>query len=291
MNKENGTYNKHLQKYSRIVQDGNDDLVLQFTTEVLGLESLHWGYWDDNDQLNLENLKKAQKNFTSHLSSFIPEGVSQILDVGCGIGDNALHLSENGYKLTCISPDINHQKAFKKLKNGKINFHLSGIEKFFSEKQFDLALMSESSNYFDKDIGFEKLASLIKDQGFILSASLFRKKNTEVYSNFHIESEWLESAKKNGFEIINEDDITEKVLPSSEIGRDILHQHAVPSLEVMIKYLTKSKGLKSWLFSYFVESNFQKLKGYLTDGYVSHMLDPNLFKENARYVIYLMKKK
>ena len=51
MNKENGTYNKHLQKYSRIVQDGNDDLVLQFTTEVLGLESLHWGYWDDNDQL------------------------------------------------------------------------------------------------------------------------------------------------------------------------------------------------------------------------------------------------
>ena len=291
MNKENGTYNKHLQKYSRIVQDDNDDLVLQFTTEVLGLESLHWGYWDDNDQLNLENLKKAQKNFTSHLSSFIPEGVSQILDVGCGIGDNALHLSENGYKLTCISPDINHQKAFKKLENGEINFHLSGIEKFSSEKQFDLALMGESSNYFDKDIGFEKLASLIKDQGFILSASLFRKKNTEVYSNFHIESEWLESAKKNGFEIINEDDITEKVLPSSEIGRDILYQHAVPSLEVMIKYLTKSKGLKSWLFSYFVESNFQKLKEYVTDGYISHMLDPNLFKENARYVIYLMKKK
>ena len=27
MNKENGTYNKHLQKYSRIVQDDNDDLV------------------------------------------------------------------------------------------------------------------------------------------------------------------------------------------------------------------------------------------------------------------------
>ncbi len=63
MNKENGTYNKHLQEYSRIVQDDNDDLVLQFTTEVLGLESLHWGYWDDSDQLNLENLKKAQKNF------------------------------------------------------------------------------------------------------------------------------------------------------------------------------------------------------------------------------------
>ena len=42
MNKKKGTYNNHLQKYSRIVHDGNDDLVLQFTTEVLGLESLHW---------------------------------------------------------------------------------------------------------------------------------------------------------------------------------------------------------------------------------------------------------
>ena len=291
MNKKKGTYNNHLQKYSRIVHDGNDDLVLQFTTEVLGLESLHWGYWDDNDQLNLDNLKKAQKNFTSHLSSFIPKSVSQILDVGCGIGDNALHLSKNGYKLTCISPDINHQKAFKKLENEKINFHRSGIEKFVSEKKFDLALMSESSNYFDKNLAFKKLASLIKDQGFILSASLFRKKDTTVYSNFHIESEWLESAKKNGFEIINEDDITEKVLPSSEIGRDILHQHGVPLLEVMIKYLTKSKSLKSWLLSFFVESNFQKLKEYITDGYISHILDPHLFKENARYVIYLMKKK
>ena len=63
MKKSNDDFNKQIHKYSRIVQDDNDDLVLQFTTEVLGLESLHWGYWDGNDTLNLENLKIAQKKF------------------------------------------------------------------------------------------------------------------------------------------------------------------------------------------------------------------------------------
>ena len=266
-------------------------MVLQFTTEVLGLESLHWGYWDDNDTLNLENLKIAQKKYTTQLASYIPKGVNQILDVGCGIGDNALYLAENGYQLTCLSPDINHQKAFNNLESEKIYFHLSGIEDFTSDKQFDLALMSESSNYFDKDIGFEKLCGLIKDGGYVLSASLFRKKDTEFYSNFHIENEWLTSASKNGFEVISKDDITDKVLPSSVFGRDILHQHVVPFLEVILKYLTKTEGIKNKFLSFFIEPNFQKLLKYLKKGYISHVFDPNLFKENARYVIYLMKKK
>jgi len=291
MKKSNDDFNKQIHKYSRIVQDDNDDLVLQFTTEVLGLESLHWGYWDDNDTLNLENLKIAQKKYTTQLASYIPEGVNQILDVGCGIGDNALYLAENGYQLTCLSPDINHQKAFDNLESEKINFHLSGIENFTSDKQFDLALMSESSNYFDKDVGFEKLCGLIKDGGYVLSASLFRKKDTEVYGNFHIENDWLASASKNGFEVISKDDITDKVLPSSEIGRDILHQHVVPFLEVILKYLTKTKGIKNKLLSFFIEPNFQKLLKYLKEGYISHVFDTNLFQENARYVIYLMKKK
>ena len=60
--------------------------------------------------------------------------------------------------------------------------------------------MSESSNYFDKDEGFQKLHNLIKDEGFVLSASLFRIDDSNEY-NFHIESEWLKSAESHGLKL------------------------------------------------------------------------------------------
>ena len=288
MNKNNN-FKDSLYEYSRIVEDDNDDLALQFCTEVLGLESLHWGYWDTNE-INLENLKKAQKNFTIHLASFIPEGVNQILDVGCGIGDNAVYLADKDYQLTCISPDVNHEIAFNKIENGKINFHLDTIENFRSDVSFDLALMSESSNYFDKDEGFQKLHNLIKDEGFVLSASLFRIDNSNEYNNFHIESEWLKSAENHGFKVVNKDDITDKVVHLCTLGKNILDQYAFPTSKVLFKYLNKTKGLKSKIFSYFLQSQFDKLIAYLDDGYVSHMCNADLFKQKARYIIYLLKK-
>ena len=289
MNKNNN-FKDSLYEYSRIVEDDNDDLVLQFCTEVLGLDSLHWGYWDTNE-INLENLKKAQKNFTIHLANFIPEGVNQILDVGCGIGDNAMYLAGKDYQLTCISPDINHEIAFKKIENEKINFHLDTIENFRSDVSFDLALMSESSNYFDKDEGFQKLQRLIKDEGFVLSASLFRINDSDEYSNYHIESEWLKSAENHGFKVINKDDITDKVIPLCELGNTLLNQYAFPTSKVLFKYLNKSKGLKNKIFSYFLKPQLDKLNTYLNDGYVGHVCNANLFKQKARYIIYLLKKK
>jgi len=288
MNKNNN-FKESLYDYSRIVEDDNDDLVLQFCTEVLGLDSLHWGYWD-TDEINLENLKKAQKNFTIHLASFIPEDVNQILDVGCGIGDNAVYLADKNYQLTCISPDVNHEIAFKKIENGKISFHLDTIENFSSDNHFDLALMSESSNYFDKDEGFQKLQNLIKDEGFVLSASLFRIDDSNEYSNYHIESEWLKSAENHGFKVVNKDDITEKVIPLCELGNALLNQYAFPTSKVLFKYLNKSKGLKNKIFSYFLKPQLDKLNTYLNDGYVGHVCNANLFKQKARYIIYLLKK-
>jgi len=62
------------------------DYGLKFLRDVLKVESLHFGYWDNGVAPTLDNLRTAQIKYIDHLIEFIPEGVSSILDVGCGTG-------------------------------------------------------------------------------------------------------------------------------------------------------------------------------------------------------------
>ena len=69
------------------------DHVLKLYSETIRSSYLHYGFWDDPESVDLEtitlqSIKDAQARYIEHLASFIPESVSLILDVGCGIGGN-----------------------------------------------------------------------------------------------------------------------------------------------------------------------------------------------------------
>jgi len=81
------------------------NLELFFCTEVLKLKSLQYGYWEQEEKLDLESIRRAQQHYTETLLEMIPEDVHNILDIGCGIGDNARALAAKGYHVTAISPD------------------------------------------------------------------------------------------------------------------------------------------------------------------------------------------
>ena len=98
------------------------NLELMLCTEVLKLNSLHYGYWKKNEELNLKNLRIAQKRYTDHLLKLIPKGTKSVLDVGAGIGDNSLALATKGYNVISLSPDKNHKKYFGKYKDKNIKF-------------------------------------------------------------------------------------------------------------------------------------------------------------------------
>jgi len=75
------------------------ELELIFCLKILKLKSLHYGYWQPDDEITMDNLKKAQAQYTTHLLKLIPRGVKNVLDVGCGVGDNALALAKKGIEL------------------------------------------------------------------------------------------------------------------------------------------------------------------------------------------------
>src|SRR3954465_12642353 len=97
------------------ISEGNIDLELFLCSEILKLPSLHFGYWEDNQALNMENVKKAQIRYNKEIISHIPPGVKSILDVGCGIGDISGTLTQHGYQVSALSPDKNHQAVFKRM--------------------------------------------------------------------------------------------------------------------------------------------------------------------------------
>jgi len=73
---------------------------------------------------------------------------SKILDIGCGLGDNAIFLAENGYSVTCM--DIAHRAIEKgKAKANKRKVHVNflvgdvlELDKYFHEDSFQAVIDS-----------------------------------------------------------------------------------------------------------------------------------------------------
>ena len=86
------------------------DNVLKLYSKTIESKFLHYGFWNYPEKINLEDfslneIKNAQKRYIQNLTSYIPNEVKLILDVGCGIGGNALFLINQGYNVETLSPD------------------------------------------------------------------------------------------------------------------------------------------------------------------------------------------
>ena len=146
------------------------DHVLKLYSKTIQSSFLHYGFWDDPSLVDLESMtlqevKKAQNRYIENLSSFIPEDVKSILDVGCGIGGNTEFLMNCGFELETLSPDDFQEIAIKEKFGSRIPFHHCKFENFQVEKEFDLILESESACYIKIDQGFLKAREALRDGG------------------------------------------------------------------------------------------------------------------------------
>jgi len=72
-------------KYSHFITDG-DSLELEIITNGFGISSLHYGLWKEGQPLTIDELSKAQDNFTDRLIGLIPNKAKTVLDIGAGFG-------------------------------------------------------------------------------------------------------------------------------------------------------------------------------------------------------------
>ena len=154
------------------------DHVLKLYAETIRSPYLHYGYWDEPEKVNVDSLSiddiaNAQGRYIEHLTSFIPEDVRSILDVGCGVGGNAAYLQERGFDIDVLSPDPYQEKVIKKKFNGAMQFFKSKFENFETDRTYDLILESESACYIKIEPGFTSARRALRTGGYLLVADYF----------------------------------------------------------------------------------------------------------------------
>ncbi len=261
------------------------DLELYFFTDVLGLASLHYGYWDQpprTEDLTLASVREAQTRFTERLLSAIPPGVTSTLDVGSGIGDNAHAMAGRGLDVTALSPDRNHGKYYERKNGHSVSFHNLKFEDFHVDRTFDLVLMSESQNYFEPAAGLKQVRRYTKPGGWLLICGLFRKTASKELGYVPcIEGPYVEEARRQGFTLSSRTDITANVLPTLAYAERYMR----PLLDLTERYLATASLPKRWLASLLIGKRGMGLPALRR--YYQERADPAFFQAHARYLTLL----
>ena len=264
------------------------DLELFFCTEILKLNSLHYGYWEESEKLKEEDakltldcLRGAQQKYTDVLIEAIPKDVKSILDVGCGIGDVSRALSKLEYDVTAISPDSNHAQYFENLLS-PLTFLQTKFEDLDIDGKFDLILMSESQNYFPTEIGFRRCTTLLLPKGYLLVSGMFRKDSDSEFTEVPNTIEnYAKAAEKHGLLLIENVDITQNILPTIDFIYESMERYVEPSVTMINQFISSIAPVKSWFIKVFFRKQMQKILQLYN--YYRKRTDPLFFEKNIVY--------
>jgi MPBQ/MSBQ methyltransferase len=254
---------------------------LRFYHEILGLDQLHYGLWE-NDDFTMNGLKVAQERYSDHLISYFPDSVKVVLDAGAGTGATSQKLQNKGYDVDALSPDPYQQHLFKKNRN--VDFHLARFQNFKPQKKYDLVLMSESCQYIPMQQLFIS-AKQCAAGGYLLIDDYFitHPDNTAMSKSGHKLDAFYKEAEKNGFELIRQEDITDKAAISLDLAKDWVERFVLPSIE-LLTYSFSRKHPKTFSFIRWLAR--KKIRKFNDD---LMLLNAEHFKRVKRYKILLFK--
>lgn len=264
-----------------------------FGRYLLKTAHLHYGFWPDNLPVTLANLPKAQELYAEFLRDNIPEGVSSILDVGCGTGHNAELLLASGYQVDCVSPSPYLSSITRGKLQGRGKLYECTFEELPPGRKYDCLLFSESFQYIDLDTVFLRMPEFLNPGGCVIISDFFRipGEGSSAMGGGHRLSRFREKLATSPFRLLREKDITENTAPNLQLVDEALQQVAVPLRDLVIGELS-SRHRWFWLPAKWIGRLFFRRKlEKLHYKYFSGSRNAENFREHKRYCLFLLQRK
>ena len=236
------------------MQKKEDELnwVARLSEIVFGDGFLHYGFWPQGlpNVPSLCALGKAQADFVDQLVTAFPENTKKILDVGSGTGAIALNLSRRGYEMACICPsETMNQLARAKLPYGTA-VYTTKFEDFETTDTFDLCIFAESFHYINLQQALAKSARLA-ERGVVIFDYFRRESKTAKASEqgtrgTHVDF-LIELAQQSKFRIMQNDDMTDFILPTFKLLDDLQENQVAPLISDIRAQIEARSPLKAWV--------------------------------------------
>lgn len=263
-----------------------------FGRYFLKTEHLHYGFWPENLPITLDNLPKAQDLYAEFLRSHIPDGVSSILDVGCGTGHNAEYLLAGGYQVDCVSPSPYLSAVTREKLNGRGELYECIFEELPPGKKYDCLLFSESFQYIDLDTVFARMPEFLNPGGYVIISDFFRipGEGSSAMGGGHRLSRFREKLAESSFRLLKEEDITGNTAPNLQLVDEALQQVAVPIRDLVVDELSRSWRWL-WLPGKWIGRLFWRRKlDKLHYKYFSGSRNAQNFMEHKRYCLFILRR-
>ena len=269
------------------------DHILKLYAKTIRSPYLHYGFWDEPKKVNVEllsidDIAEAQRRYIQHLTSFIPDDVRSILDVGCGVGGNAAYLQERGFDIDVLSPDSYQEEVIKEKFNGGMKFFKSKFENFGADRTYDLILESESACYIKIKPGFSSARRALRAGGYLLVADYFvyfqDERGSPHLKSSHPMQVYLKAAENADFKLLKEYDQTDNTLPTLDAARHFIERFILPTAEYSRISLRRKNPLIYRLMKLLFGKNISSKMDQL------NLVKSDEFRKYRKYMVYLFQK-
>lgn len=245
------------------------ELGLILGQQLLGIDDMHYGMWEDDLELKFANMAEAQQRYTEMLLSDMPDptqGDVRVIDIGCGTGHIFSQLLDKGYKADGLVPapgfaKLVNQKLAERPNNPALLFQIP-FEQFPVDNniaEYDVALFSESFQYIPVHKSFPILEKIVKPGGIIIVCDFFETENVGdggpgdgSFGGGHNWEKFQQQIIDSPFEVVSDMDITSKMSANLVLVNNFLMGTLTPAGLTLGRYLRinypKTSKLFAWLF-------------------------------------------